>query len=234
MEEFLPAAPVLLVLVGATISVVLEGAVPRLVRGTVQAGWTLLTLIAALGWTAINWGGVAPDLYAMGALALDGPTWLAWALLLFFAVLSTLLFAERRVGGGESPFAASVSAVPSSQTEREAIAARQEHSEVYPLMLFSVAGMMVFVASNDLLTMFVALEVLSFPLYVLCGMARRRRLLSQEASLKYFLLGALSSAIFLYGVALVYGYSGNFHFRDIDNAIQANAQSRGCCWLAWR
>ena len=59
--------------------------------------------------------------------------------------------------------------------------------------------MMLFPASNDLLTMFVSLEILSLPLYLLCGLARRRRLLSQEAALKYFLLGALSSAFFIYG-----------------------------------
>ena len=67
---------------------------------------------------------------------------------------------------------------------------------------------MLFPAANDLLTMFVALEVLSLPLYLLCGLARRRRLLSQEAALKYFLLGAFSSAFFLYGMALLYGYAG--------------------------
>ena len=225
LEEFLPAAPVLLVLLGGTIAIVFEGAVPRLVRPTVQAAWALLVLIGAFGWTLVNWSANAPRLAAMNALTLDGPSQLTWMLLLFFGALAVLLFAERRVGGGESPFAPNASAVPSSQAEREAIAARQEQTEVFPLLLFSLAGMMVFAAANDLLTMFVALEVLSFPLYVLCGMARRRRLLSQEASLKYFLLGALSSAIFLYGVALTFGYAGSFHFRDIDLAVQSNAQS---------
>ena len=71
--------------------------------------------------------------------------------------------------------------------------------------MFSLVGMMLFATSNDLLTMFVALEVLSLPLYLLCGIARRRRLLSQEAALKYFLLGAFSSVFFLYGIALTYG-----------------------------
>ncbi len=61
--------------------------------------------------------------------------------------------------------------------------------------------MMLFPAANDLLTMFVALEVFSLPLYLMCGLARRRRLLSQESALKYFLLGAFSSAFFLYGIA---------------------------------
>ena len=61
--------------------------------------------------------------------------------------------------------------------------------------------------------MFVALEVLSLPLYLLCGLARRRRLLSQEAALKYFMLGAFSSGFFLYGIALVYGYAGSMRLR---------------------
>ena len=86
-------------------------------------------------------------------------------------------------------------------------------------MMFAIGGMLLFPASNDLLTMFVALEVLSLPLYLLCGLARRRRLLSQEAALKYFLLGAFSSAFFLYGVALLYGYAGSMRFGDIAEAV---------------
>ncbi|PRC57401.1 NADH-quinone oxidoreductase subunit N, partial [Mycobacterium sp. ITM-2017-0098] len=72
-------------------------------------------------------------------------------------------------------------------------------TEVFPLTMFAIGGMLLFPAANDLLTMFIALGVLSLPLYLLCGLARRRRLLSQESSLKYFLLGAFSSAFFLYG-----------------------------------
>src|SRR5439155_19994372 len=98
-------------------------------------------------------------------------------------------------------------AVPGSAEEREGLLAGISHTEVYPLTLFAVGGMLLFPASNDLLTMFVALEVLSLPLYLLCGLARRRRLLSQEAAVKYFLLGAFSSAFFLYGLALLYGYA---------------------------
>lgn len=129
-------------------------------------------------------------------------------MLLIFALGSVALFAERKVYDGQTAFAAAASTPPGSQAERSAISARQEHSEVFGLMLFSLSGMMIFVAANDLLTMFVGLEILSLPLYVLCSLARRRRLLSQESSLKYFLLGSLSSALFLYGVALIYGYAG--------------------------
>ena len=92
-------------------------------------------------------------------------------------------------------------------------------TEVFPLALFALGGMMIFVAANDLLTMFIALEVLSLPLYLMCGLARRRRLLSQEAAVKYFLLGAFASAFFLYGLALLYGYAGSVRFTDIAIAV---------------
>jgi NADH-quinone oxidoreductase subunit N len=64
---------------------------------------------------------------------------------------------------------------------------------------------------------------MSLPLYLLCGLARRRRLLSQEASVKYFLLGAFSSAFFLYGTALLYGYAGSVRLSDIANATGTDA-----------
>ena len=62
--------------------------------------------------------------------------------------------------------------------------------------------------------MFIALEVFSLPLYLLCALARRRRLLSQEAALKYFLLGAFASAFFLFGVALIYGFTAGIPGRS--------------------
>ena len=86
--------------------------------------------------------------------------------------------------------------------------------------------MLLFPASNDLLTMFVALEVLSLPLYLLCGLARRRRLLSQEAAMKYFLLGAFSSGFFVYGIALIYGYAGSMGFAEIAEAVAGQAGSQ--------
>jgi NADH-quinone oxidoreductase subunit N len=98
-------------------------------------------------------------------------------------------------------------------------------TEVFPFTLFALGGMMTFVAANDLLTMFVALEVLSLPLYLMCGLARRRRLLSQEAAVKYFLLGAFASAFFLYGLALIYGYAGSVRFSEIAEASVGSAAS---------
>ncbi|MCZ7535826.1 MAG: NADH-quinone oxidoreductase subunit N [Acidimicrobiia bacterium] len=82
-----------------------------------------------------------------------------------------------------------------------------EGPEYVALMLLSATGMAVMVSANDLIVVFLALEVLSIALYVLAAFDRNR-LESQEAGLKYFVLGAFSSAVFLYGVALVYGATG--------------------------
>src|SRR4029079_5518098 len=132
-----------------------------------------------------------------------------------------LLFAERRVEAGGSGVAGQAAGLPGTESGRQAQGL--DHTEVYPLLLFAIGGMMLFPASGDLLTMFVALEVLSLPLYLLCGLGRRRRLLSPAAAMKYFLLGAFSSAFFLYGVALVYGYAGSMDFGVINEAVVNNA-----------
>ena len=106
-------------------------------------------------------------------------------------------------------------------------------TEVFPLLLFSVAGMLLFPAANDLLTMFVALEVLSLPLYLLCGLARRRRLLSQEAASSTSCSASFSSAFFLYGVALIYGFAGSVRLPASPTPSAANGgvigRSRCCC-----
>ncbi len=85
--------------------------------------------------------------------------------------------------------------------------------------MFAVGGMLLFPAANDLLTLFIALEVFSLPLYLLCALARRRRLLSQEAAVKYFLLGAFSSAFLLFGIALLYGYAGTVNYSSIARVV---------------
>jgi NADH-quinone oxidoreductase subunit N len=84
---------------------------------------------------------------------------------------------------------------------------RLERPEYLALLLFSTSGMLMMTTANDLVVVFVALEILSIALYVLAGF-QRAQAGSQEAALKYFLLGAFSSAIFLYGVALTYGATG--------------------------
>jgi NADH-quinone oxidoreductase subunit N len=105
-----------------------------------------------------------------------------------------------------------------SVRDRELLTSQRVQTEVYPLTSFAIGGMLLFTAANDLLVMFVALEVLSLPLYLISGLARRRRLLSQEAAVKYFLLGAFASGFFLYGLALVYGATGSVRLSAIRDA----------------
>ncbi len=82
-----------------------------------------------------------------------------------------------------------------------------DHSEYYALILSATMGMIVMAASNDLITIFLGLELMSLALYVLVGF-RRNQLESNEAALKYFLLGAFASGFLLYGIALLYGATG--------------------------
>src|SRR5215831_20085566 len=90
--------------------------------------------------------------------------------------------------------------------------------EYYALLLFAIAGMMLMATASDLLVIFLALEVLSLAVYVLTGI-RRDVPAATEAALKYFLLGAFSSAFFLYGIAFTYGVSGSTHLDRISNVI---------------
>ncbi len=90
-------------------------------------------------------------------------------------------------------------------------------AEFYPLVLFATAGMTLISAAADLIVVFLALEILSLSLYVLTGISSR--LGSSEASMKYFLLGAFSSAFFLYGVAMAYGATGSTHLAAIQHAL---------------
>ena len=96
--------------------------------------------------------------------------------------------------------------------------------EYYPLILFATAGMTLLAAANDLLLVFLALEVLSLALYVLAGFARRDDA-SQESALKYFLLGAFSSAFLLYGIALAYGATNSTNLSEISGSA-ATADAR--------
>lgn len=217
--EWLLEAPLIALIVGATLGVVVEAFVPRRARFLTQVVLAVVTILTALGLTIHNWSQQSIELVALGTFAMDGPAYFFWTLLLVVGLGGVALFAERAVAGEVSAFAASAATVPGSPLEREAEARKREHTEVFPLLLFSLFGMLMFAAANDLLTLFVALEVFSLPLYLLSGMARRRRWISQEAALKYFLLGAFSSAFFLFGVALLYGYAGSFTYGRIAEAI---------------
>ncbi len=226
-------SPLLIVFGVALLGVLVEAFVARRSRYLVQTVLALLGVVGALVATVLvaldltprgsgSRGTIAVD----GAVAVDGPTVFIWGTILSLSLISVLLFAERSLEGGITAFAGQAAALPGTSAEREASTRGLEHTEVFPLMLFSIGGMLLFPASNDLITMFVALEILSLPLYLLCGLARRRRLLSQEAALKYFMLGAFSSGFFLYGIALTYGFAGSMNLGDIAEAVSGRIGSQ--------
>ncbi|WP_459546761.1 NADH-quinone oxidoreductase subunit NuoN [Nocardia sp. X0981] len=237
--EYHVLSPVLIVFGVAVLGVLVDAFFPRPWRYTVQLVLTLAGLIAALV-AVFLLSGTATTAVA-GAVAVDGVTLFLQGTLLIVGILAVLFVAERgplprpRSGPGTwsraaalpdygmDAFTPQASAVPGSATERSAATAGITPTEVFPLLLLALGGLLLFPAANDLLTMFVALEVLSLPLYLLCGLARRRRLLSQEAALKYFLLGAFSSAFFLYGVALLYGRAGTVRLAGIADALAAES-----------
>ncbi len=97
--------------------------------------------------------------------------------------------------------------------------------EFYPLILFSILGMMVLAAANDLLTIFLGLETMSLSTYILVGGVRGNTS-SSEAGFKYLILGGFSSAFLLMGMALVYGFAGGTGFADISAALQTGTPDR--------
>jgi NADH-quinone oxidoreductase subunit N len=209
-------SPLLFVFGAAAAGVLVEAFAPRAVRHPVQVALALVGTLGAFVSTLLLAG--TEEVTAGGALAVDGAALFLQGTIAIFGALSVLLFSERAVDPARSAFVA-VAAVPAgSVRDRELVTSTRVQTEVYPLASFALGGMMLFTASNDLLIMFVALEVLSLPLYLLCGLARRRRLLSQEAAVKYFLLGAFASAFFLYGLALVYGATGSVRLSAIREA----------------
>jgi NADH-quinone oxidoreductase subunit N len=212
-------APILIVMGAGLVSVLVEAFIPRRGRRPVQLIVVFVSLIAAFVMVLLASG--TRTVTAEGSIAIDGPGLLLQGTLLLVAILAAMLMAERMVDPSGDAFAPRASTLPGSEDERQFTQRGYLQTEIWPLLLFSVSGMLLFVVSNDLLIMFVALEIMSLPLYLLAGMARRRRLLSQEAAMKYFLLGAFSSAFFLYGSALLYGFSGSIDLPVIADQILA-------------
>ncbi len=205
-------APILIVLAGALIGVLIEAFAPRAARHSSQLFIAIFSLVASFGALMRVRNESATDA-AMGSVAFDGAGVLLQASVLIIAILAIFLISDQE---NFTPVAA---AVPGSEEEKRALQADIRVTEVFPLTLFAVAGMLLFPVATDLITLFVALEVLSLPLYLMAGLSRRRRLASQEAALKYFLLGAFSSAFFLLGIAYLYGYSGSVTLEGIQASV---------------
>ncbi|MEV4330426.1 NADH-quinone oxidoreductase subunit NuoN [Streptomyces sp. NPDC049597] len=232
--EYAQLAPVLIVVGAAVLGVLVEALVPRRARYHTQVFLTVVALAASfaavVGLAAGGYGTTKAQIAAMGAIAVDGPALFLQGTILLASLVAVFTFAERRLdpaahGKRVDSFAAEAAAVPGGEHEKAAVKAGFTTTEVFPIVLFAITGMLVFPAANDLLTLFIALEVFSLPLYLLCALARRKRLMSQEAAVKYFLLGAFSSAFLLFGIALLYGYAGSVSYARIAEVVDGSIRT---------
>ncbi|MFJ6719569.1 NADH-quinone oxidoreductase subunit NuoN [Streptomyces sp. NPDC091259] len=227
--EYAQLAPTLIVVGAAVLGVLVEAFVARKYRYHVQVFLAVAAPAAAfaavVGLAAGGYGSSKAHVAAMGAIAVDGPALFLQGTILLSSIVAVFTFAERRLdpathGKRVDSFAAQAASVPGSDSEKAAVKAGFTTTEVFPLALFAISGMLIFPAADDLLTLFIALEVFSLPLYLLCALARRQRLMSQEAAVKYFLLGAFSSAFLLFGIALIYGYAGSVSYAVIADVAE--------------
>ncbi len=157
--------------------------------------------LAILGLVAVAWSGHAAMAAGIsgsfqGVLALDGYSVFFGFLLCALAVVAILM---------------SVDYLPEADVHA---------GEYYPLVVFAVAGMLTMAAATDLVIFFLGLEIMSMAAYVLAGIRKHDRR-SNEAALKYFLLGAFASAFLLYGIAVLYGQTGSTSFAGIAGAVDA-------------
>jgi NADH-quinone oxidoreductase subunit N len=216
-------APMLILFGAAAVGILVEALAPRGRRYPIHLVVGIVAILAGLGTVILEAG--KRDLTAGGAFAMDGPALFLQGALLVLGLVALLLVGERSLEPG-GPFVANAAVAAGSPADRSQASRVEGGTEVYPLLLFALGGMLLFVSANDLLTLFVALEVFSLPLYLMCGLARRRRLLSQEAAMKYFLLGSFASAFFLFGIAMLYGFAGQVQFAAISQAVTNSANSR--------
>src|SRR3954471_6613983 len=184
-------SPLVALTVGLCVVLLVGLARASFVRTTLVPVLALVTLAVTAGLGLWQWD--TNEKIVAGALVIDN-----------LALMLTMLFV---VGG----VAATLLAWRSS-------AAREAgEGEVYSLLLTSILGMVVLVAANDLVVVFIGFELLSIPLYVLCATHMRREH-SLESGLKYLIIGSVGSATLLYGLAMLYGAAGGTNFADIKAA----------------
>ena len=208
--EYSVLLPEIILVVGALIVLLVASLSRRSHSATLYAGLTVLTGLASLGAAANIWDRVSeqgPSTAVAKAVAVDG-----------FSVFFAILIACTVVLGA---------LLGEAYVRREQLPA----PEYFVLVMLSASGGMLMAAANDLIVLFLGLEILSIALYVLAGYHGRREA-SSEAAMKYFVLGAFSSAIFLYGIALTYGATGTTNLGEIATFLSKNALTENGILLA--
>jgi NADH-quinone oxidoreductase subunit N len=205
--DLVPVLPELILAGAAILGLLYEALAPRSTRG-VHLGLASVGVAAAAVASVTLWNRTGSPTVLAGAIEAD--RFAVAARLIILAVTEMgLLYGTHYYG-------------------RSGDEARGEFS---PLMLFCATGMTLIVAAADLIVVFLALEMLSLSLYVLAGLSRRGQ--ATEASMKYFLLGAFSSAFFLYGVAMAYGATGTTKIAAIAHALAGRTTEQPLALVAF-
>jgi NADH-quinone oxidoreductase subunit N len=208
--SYFSIAPILIVSGGSLLLLALAAVLPKRSRPGLWAGVTVVIGGAAAVVSGFNWSNISTH----GARA----TISQQVFYDHFTVLFELLIASSIILGALTA---------DSYLQREGL----DGPEAYALMLLCGAGGMLMADSGGLVMLFLGLEILSISLYVMAAY-HRRRLESGEAGLKYFILGSFSSAIFLYGAALLYGATGSTQFGEINRFLATNVLSNNGVLLA--
>jgi NADH-quinone oxidoreductase subunit N len=201
-QDFLLSAPITFLSIMATVLMVVDALIKKSSKITFTLSWiTLLTTAVISAFT----------IHSTLALKNNNPTFIDTA---FYGMIT--------VGGLGAFFdilfccgalLTLIAARPFLQREK------LEHDEFHSLILFAVSGMMIIAHANNLLMLFIGIEIMSVCFYVLSGYMRTS-VRSVEASLKYFLLGAFATGFLVYGMALIYGATGSFDYNQIFMAAQ--------------
>ena len=218
---WLSLAPILIVLGGAVLGILVEAFAPAKARRPIVIGLSILATGGACVMLALRWAPVVAAPASLGEYIEDPLTVGAQSVLVIIGFLAVLVMADRTTVG-DGAFAGQPSDRPDSAAEELSERKGYQRSEMFPLTLFSLGGMMIFPAADNFVTLFVALEVMSLPLYIMAATARRRRQLSYEAALKYFVLGAFSSGFMLMGSAFLFGFSNSLRISELGQAISTN------------
>jgi len=196
--NFSVIAPALALVIAAAIVLLADLFLPRSQK-QILAYVALLGIVVAFVATGLVWSATGPAFLGTDGMAVaDG-----YALFFNFVFMTVAGLAVL---------------ISVDYTDRQGLA----QGEYYALLLLSTAGMSVIAAATDLMVLFVGLEVLSMPLYVLVGL-KRGQAESNEAGLKYFLLGAFASAFLLYGIALTYGAGGSTALSAVAAGLAADS-----------
>ena len=201
-------APEIALVVTAFVILVAGAAAPdRFIRPYLSyiatAGFVVSLLFTVGAWNRVQDRG--PELHLGGMVAVDGFATFAKFALGVFGLLTVWLARDWLRAEHDEPRI--------SDDERRGLVGGLD-AEFYGLVMFAVAGMMLMATSADLIMIFIALETFSVALYVLVGF-RRRSMEGQESAMKYFLLGAFSSAFFLLGIAMAYGATGSTNLYSV-------------------